>query len=94
MHSSGGDIGAVVRNGRRHFAVDLDFAAALEQVTCSAPPERTQAAWLGRQDSNLGMTESKSVALPLGYAPSESTVWRPDHSGRGCADQRVLYTVK
>ena len=25
--------------------------------------------WLGRQDSNLGMTESKSVALPLGYAP-------------------------
>jgi hypothetical protein len=26
-------------------------------------------AWLGRQDSNLGMAESKSAALPLGYAP-------------------------
>ncbi len=25
--------------------------------------------WLGRQDSNLGMGESKSPALPLGYAP-------------------------
>ncbi len=25
--------------------------------------------WLGRQDSNLGMAESKSTALPLGYAP-------------------------
>ena len=27
------------------------------------------AGWLGRQDSNLGMAESKSAALPLGYAP-------------------------
>src|SRR5229473_104851 len=27
--------------------------------------------WLGRQDSNLGMAESKSAALPLGYAPKE-----------------------
>jgi hypothetical protein len=26
--------------------------------------------WLGRQDSNLGMAESKSAALPLGYAPT------------------------
>jgi hypothetical protein len=25
--------------------------------------------WLGRQDSNLGITGSKPVALPLGYAP-------------------------
>src|SRR5215831_15717924 len=30
----------------------------------------TRAAWLGRQDSNLGMAESKSAALPLGYAPT------------------------
>src|SRR5690606_11862596 len=28
------------------------------------------AAWLGRQDSNLRMTGSKPVALPLGYAPT------------------------
>ena len=26
-------------------------------------------AWLGREDSNLRMPESKSGALPLGYAP-------------------------
>jgi hypothetical protein len=26
--------------------------------------------WLGREDSNLRMPESKSGALPLGYAPS------------------------
>ena len=25
--------------------------------------------WLGRLDSNQRMTESKSVALPLGYVP-------------------------
>ena len=31
--------------------------------------------WLGRQDSNLGMAESKSAALPLGYAPIPSD-WR------------------
>src|SRR5690242_17489378 len=29
----------------------------------------TRLIWLGRQDSNLGMAESKSAALPLGYAP-------------------------
>jgi hypothetical protein len=27
--------------------------------------------WLGRQDSNLGMPESKSGALPLGDAPTQ-----------------------
>ena len=26
--------------------------------------------WLGREDSNLRMAESKSAALPLGYAPN------------------------
>jgi hypothetical protein len=30
----------------------------------------TRTDWLGRQDSNLGMAESKSAALPLGYAPT------------------------
>ncbi len=30
--------------------------------------------WLGRQDSNLGMAESKSTALPLGYAPTRRTI--------------------
>jgi hypothetical protein len=30
---------------------------------------RDQTGWLGREDSNLRMAESKSAALPLGYAP-------------------------
>ena len=45
-------------------------------------------AWLGREDSNLRMAESKSAALPLGYAPTRRTARRPggkrtDHSS-GC----------
>jgi hypothetical protein len=30
--------------------------------------------WLGREDSNLRMAESKSAALPLGYAPPCSSM--------------------
>jgi hypothetical protein len=30
--------------------------------------------WLGREDSNLRMAESKSAALPLGYAPTALTL--------------------
>ena len=33
------------------------------------PPIKT-ICWLGREDSNLRMAESKSAALPLGYAPA------------------------
>jgi hypothetical protein len=40
--------------------------------------------WLGRLDSNQGMAESKSAALPLGYAPT-----RADHTGAGSAGQMV-----
>src|SRR5215204_1488258 len=46
--------------------------------------QRDDCGWLGRQDSNLGMAESKSAALPLGYAPSGGAIpaaWRADHSG-------------
>ena len=48
--------------------------------------------WLGRQDSNLGMAESKSAALPLGYAPIPSDWRRPpgpaaQHSDGACAKQ-------
>jgi hypothetical protein len=32
-------------------------------------PLETGPDWLGREDSNLRMAESKSAALPLGYAP-------------------------
>ena len=37
--------------------------------------------WLGRQDSNLGMEESKSSALPLGYAPAGARFGGPEHRG-------------
>jgi hypothetical protein len=33
-------------------------------------------AWLGREDSNLRVAESKSAALPLGYAPTRrEAIW-------------------
>ena len=32
--------------------------------------------WLGREDSNLRMAESKSAALPLGYAPTPKCEYR------------------
>ena len=48
--------------------------------------------WLGREDSNLRMAESKSAALPLGYAPFPGGLLAPqrraDHSGRAVGDQR------
>src|SRR5262245_1059678 len=37
--------------------------------------------WLGRLDSNQGMAESKSAALPLGYAPSAMWLDAGDHTG-------------
>ena len=42
--------------------------------------EMVDMGWLGRQDSNLGMEESKSSALPLGYAPKITVIRRPDHN--------------
>ena len=47
--------------------------------------------WLGRLDSNQGMPESKSGALPLGYAPRPDGN-RPDmteHGGR-CKSRRTI----
>ena len=36
------------------------------------PYYRGRTGWLGRLDSNQGMAESKSAALPLGYAPTRA----------------------
>src|SRR5262249_32106162 len=47
-----------------------------------------QTGWLGRQDSNLGMAESKSAALPLGYAPIRTNSSARDDSGGTPGDQR------
>ncbi len=55
-------------NGEGEMAAMRAFCAV---VTCdSQVPVERATGWLGREGSNLRMTESKSVALPLGYAPT------------------------
>ena|GEM_PF-3513373 len=49
--------------------------------------------WLGRQDSNLGMAESKSTALPLGYAPKMTMALNADTQGH-CKDRKFLVFIK
>jgi hypothetical protein len=44
--------------------------AAIPQAGLVSLASVRAAYWLGREDSNLRMAESKSAALPLGYAPS------------------------
>jgi hypothetical protein len=51
--------------------------------------------WLGREDSNLRMAESKSAALPLGDAPTPLFIpgcrpRRPDHNARRDKPQPML----
>jgi hypothetical protein len=46
---------------------------------------RDRTGWLGRLDSNQGMAESKSAALPLGYAPMRGA----DHNGAAAGRQLV-----
>jgi hypothetical protein len=41
-----------------------------------------QIAWLGRKESNLRMAESKSAALPLGYAPTRHPIARKAWAGK------------
>jgi hypothetical protein len=48
-------------------------------VPRNKPHQINALGWLGRQDSNLGMAESKSAALPLGYAPPTHYI---DRAGR------------
>jgi hypothetical protein len=54
-----------VKEGRRQLWLidDLDNAIAPRHLPILAKY------WLGREDSNLRMVESKSTALPLGDAP-------------------------
>ena len=62
---------------------------------------KTQIAWLGRQDSNLGMAVPKTAALPLGDAPTGAvptrfasasqhgpTLWNGRADLRCCAENR------
>ena len=52
---------AITAIGRRDLAWSLRSAEAFDNLT-----------WLGREGSNLRMAESKSAALPLGYAPTRA----------------------
>ena len=53
-------------------------------------------AWLGREGSNLRMAESKSAALPLGYAPTGGIRYpeTQDAARRGSAPLCVLQTYR
>ena len=70
-----GDSSASTRNSNPFGDVEtlagIENASNWRAFSCVGPQQgRDATAWLGRQDSNLGMAESKSAALPLGYDPS------------------------
>jgi hypothetical protein len=44
------------------------------QLCSNNDANRVAWTWLGREDSNLRMAESKSAALPLGYAPMRAGI--------------------
>ena len=48
--------------------------------------------WLGRLDSNQGMAESKSAALPLGYAPMLTGIADRAAADRGAIGRRTIAT--
>src|SRR6185437_4431075 len=53
---------------------------------------RERGCWLGRQDSNLGMAESKSAALPLGYAPTDTG--EPHRSDFACGGGTIAVPAR
>ena len=73
--------------------LDDDVRAALCDAAIAIGSEVpiTQLVWLGCQDSNLGMQESKSCALPLGDTPkagcvfSKAAIWSQVFSSPGNA---------
>ena len=52
---------------------------------------QTRSAWLGREDSNLRMVESKSTALPLGDAPIACFGKRQDRPSCGFPPATPVY---
>jgi site-specific DNA recombinase len=62
--------GTLTASFRQPFDLIAETAMIAAQNSASQTTNLTEhPVWLGRQDSNLGMAESKSAALPLGYAP-------------------------
>ena len=70
----------------------LDASGWVDSATPAQPSAADQSQdrlsaqkiWLGREDSNLRMAESKTGALPLGYAPSAAACIGRD-AGQGKA---------
>jgi hypothetical protein len=58
----GADKSTAKKNARFHTGPTLRHHGRLLQ--------KSKSRWLGREGSNLRMVESKSTALPLGYAPT------------------------
>ncbi len=90
--------GEVVATFRQPFDLLAETTAiAMRATTGSSPISAKSDNWLGRQDSNLGMAESKSTALPLGYAPIVTRRRGPPagRNGRGTimADCRLINAV-
>ena len=71
------------RHGFRKLAGTADFSRKPEMAHAETGP-----GWLGR-NSNLRMAESKSAALPLGYAPKRDWIpcWRRQDSDARLTDQ-------
>ena len=65
--------------------IPFRMTAGEQTVQRNKPQSFNTLGWLGRQDSNLGMAESKSAALPLGYAPPRHSA--ADDTGAGAHDQ-------
>src|SRR5215471_4757794 len=64
----------------------VTHVSGMKRDPCDQNGPRT--VWLGRQDSNLGMAESKSAALPLGYAPTGKRLTiGADHTDGGGRNQ-------
>jgi hypothetical protein len=62
--------GEVVATFRQPFDLLAQTAAVATRAAVENRPNSAKnGIWLGRLDSNQGMAESKSAALPLGYAP-------------------------
>ena len=64
------DDGKIIASYRKPFDMLIKTSTAVAEAEATGEGITTKSEkWLGRQDSNLRITGSKPVALPLGYAP-------------------------
>jgi hypothetical protein len=72
------------KNGRSNLPKADLTAGNVGRISGQRHSEKSGYGWLGRQDSNLGMVESKSTALPLGDAPAGGRTIVISPEGRYC----------